>query len=526
VLRDARSVVPSFLAEVLEIADWNSYRIIGFSSTFQQHVASLALARLLRRTAPDAVIVFGGANCEGVMGSTLLRAFDFIDAVCSGEADLAFPQFAASIIKGAKAEEKIPGISLRTDCLIESEPPRRPLIRDLGSLPIPDFDDYFSRVEVECPGEQVEIPFETSRGCWWGEKSHCTFCGLNGMGMSFRQKSAARARDELYILYAKYSDKSKSFVAVDNILPAATIGDLFPELGKLGIEIFFEVKANLTEEQLRVMAAAGVKRIQPGIESLSSSALKKMRKGASAIINLRFLRLCAQHGITPYWNYLVGFPGESGDDYRGVADLIDAIPHLAPPENGVWTEVRVDRFSPYFMEPTRFGIERLYPYPSYGSVYWGLSEHEISNLAYFFIADVAEPEPRNADYREELGDALKDWDQRHKSSTLLELDLGESIWLFGYDSKFGTRLFSVPKRFMAAYRACRGISTITNAQHLTDAADELEQWLNEMVGRRFLWKEGNQYVSLAIPGRSGYAPPMEARSAFEKALRDCDVAPE
>ena len=39
--------------------------------------------------------------------------------------------------------------------------------------------------------------FETSRGCWWGAKSHCTFCGLNGETMAFRSKSPRRALDEL-----------------------------------------------------------------------------------------------------------------------------------------------------------------------------------------------------------------------------------------------------------------------------------------------------------------------------------------
>ncbi|HXP62247.1 hypothetical protein SBA6_970012 [Candidatus Sulfopaludibacter sp. SbA6] len=39
----------------------------------QQNVASLALARHLKRSRPDLFILLGGANCEGVMGPELVR---------------------------------------------------------------------------------------------------------------------------------------------------------------------------------------------------------------------------------------------------------------------------------------------------------------------------------------------------------------------------------------------------------------------------------------------------------------------
>src|SRR3954465_271775 len=38
---------------------------------------------------------------------------------------------------------------------------------------------------------------ETARGCWWGAKNHCTFCGLNGETMGFRAKSADRVMTEI-----------------------------------------------------------------------------------------------------------------------------------------------------------------------------------------------------------------------------------------------------------------------------------------------------------------------------------------
>src|SRR4029077_5489915 len=56
----------------------------------------------------------------------------------------------------------------------------------------PQFDEFFERLaKTGFTAEvmrEVRLPYETSRGCWWGAKSH-TFCGLNGSTMAFRSKS-------------------------------------------------------------------------------------------------------------------------------------------------------------------------------------------------------------------------------------------------------------------------------------------------------------------------------------------------
>ncbi|MEE9305797.1 MAG: RiPP maturation radical SAM protein 1, partial [bacterium] len=64
-------------------------RIIGFSSTFEQNVSSLALARTLKQREPDIVTLFGGANFDGPMGPAYMRAFPWIDIAVVGEADTA-----------------------------------------------------------------------------------------------------------------------------------------------------------------------------------------------------------------------------------------------------------------------------------------------------------------------------------------------------------------------------------------------------------------------------------------------------
>ena len=134
-----------------------------------------------------------------------------------------------------------------------------------------------------------------------------------------------------------------------------------------GYEIFYEVKANLRREQLKLMAQAGVTHIQPGIESLSSNVLRLMRKGIRAIQNVNLLRWAQYYDIHVDWNLLWGFPGETEQDYTEQATAIPHLLHLPPPSsaNRIWLE----RFSPLFTEHDTFRFRHRTPERSYRYIY-------------------------------------------------------------------------------------------------------------------------------------------------------------
>ena len=56
--------------------------------------------------------------------------------------------------------------------------------------------------------------------------------------------------------------------------------------GKYDLDIFWELKANMTQEQIQKLRHAGIRHIQPGIESLSTHMLTLMKKGVRAIQNV------------------------------------------------------------------------------------------------------------------------------------------------------------------------------------------------------------------------------------------------
>jgi radical SAM superfamily enzyme YgiQ (UPF0313 family) len=134
---------------------------------------------------PSVPIIFGGANCEGEMGITLLKSVPSIDYVCSGEGDTAFVSFVKSFLEG-KAN-RINGIITRESSAFEAA--LTSPVMNMDDLPYPDFDDYFSALGASPMRKHVSpgLVIETSRGCWWGEKFQCTFCGLNRSTMKYRK---------------------------------------------------------------------------------------------------------------------------------------------------------------------------------------------------------------------------------------------------------------------------------------------------------------------------------------------------
>jgi ribosomal peptide maturation radical SAM protein 1 len=384
-LRAARRHRAAFLEEAAARLLAGQPRLVGLTTTFHQTCACLALARRLKSAPAPPLVALGGANCEGEMGLQMIRSFPWVDFVCNGEGDEAVPALVERELRGVGGGGPVPGILERGATAISS--PHS--VRDLDRLPFPDFVDFFETLADSALAAAVkpELVIETGRGCWWGAKQHCTFCGLNGESMAFRSKSPDRAYEELAYLAETYG--VRKIEAVDNILDLRYLQTLFPRLAAsgLGLDLFYEVKANLRFEQLEVLRAGGMSALQPGIESFSNEVLRLMRKGCTKLQNIQLLRWCAELDMRVFWNLLAGFPGESPAEYQSTARLLPLLVHLDPPAS--CTPVRLDRFSPFFTQSERLGMTRIRPAPAYYYAF-PLGRRELARLAYYFDFDYAD----------------------------------------------------------------------------------------------------------------------------------------
>jgi ribosomal peptide maturation radical SAM protein 1 len=367
--------------------------LVGLTTMFGQNVASFALARRLKERHPHVITALGGANCESPMGEEIARNVETIDYVFSGPALLSFTALVEGLLDGdAERAERIDGVFTRRN-LAPGAPPMAPIGAELDideEVPL-DYVPFLRTFETAFAGEEGVEPtlmFETSRGCWWGERAHCTFCGLNGSTMSFRWMKPEKAVALIRSLFVHFP-RVKRFNCVDNIMPKEYPREVFARLDTPpGASLFYEVKADLSEEDIALLSAAGVDGVQPGIEALATSTLKLMRKGMTSVRNIAFLQHCLLHDVHPAWNLLVGFPGEGEEVFKRYVEIFPRLVHLPPPA-GVFP-IRFDRFSPYFTQAAQYGLD-LVPLDFYPQVYPFAAETLVRFAYYFTDRNVKAP---------------------------------------------------------------------------------------------------------------------------------------
>lgn len=401
-LRRIRPVATEFVDAAARRILATGARIVGCTSTFEQHVASLALLRRIRELDPDVVTMMGGANCETVMGEATHRCFPWVDFVVSGEADGVIAGLCRlALDKGRDVEigdlaPNILGPRHRPNADGAHGPggPAAPLVprtlprgvfSELDDLPTPDFTDFFAALGASPLRRHIHpgVPLESSRGCWWGAVHQCTFCGLNGTGMGFRSKSPNKVLAEMRVLEDRHG--IYDYEMVDNILDSRFFTTLLPELAADDPRrnLFYEIKANISRQHVKSLVEAGVRWVQPGIESLHTDVLALMDKGLKGWQNVQLLKWSRELGLRLSWAILWGFPGEKEDWYAEMAEWIPDLEHLQPPSGA--HRIRFDRYSVYH-EQARERNLLLFPMGAMASVYptWPA---DLERLSYFFASE-------------------------------------------------------------------------------------------------------------------------------------------
>jgi ribosomal peptide maturation radical SAM protein 1 len=451
---------------------------------------------------------------EGEMGLEYARAFPFIDHVVSGEGDLVFP----SLLRALSSNRLIPeleGVTYRTSGgPVRSDGQQVMHVTDMDGLPVPNYSAFFDRAIdlglLPHYKNDWALPVESSRGCWWGKKQHCTFCGLNGLAMSFRAKTPDRFLKELAELARRH--RISSFEAVDNILDLKYLPSVFAnvEQTKVDYRFFYEVKSNLTRAQIQTLFRGGVRSVQPGIESLSSHILQLMRKGCTMLQNVRCLKWCFYYNIRVGWNLISGFPGETEKDYEDQLEVLRRISHLEPPKSlgRIWLE----RFSPYYFDREQFPVTNVRPQASYRCVY---PQHvDLEKIAYFFEYEMAEtvPDSFHEPARAFVSQWQADWNSERRHS-LFYRRTADGV-LIDYDwgpEKNGT--YSLIGPLASIYEFC--VETMHTPKQVVEhirqlperydfSEEDVRETLDEFCRGRLMVSEDNKYFSLAVPSNPNW----------------------
>lgn len=403
-------------------------------------------------------------------------------------------------------------------------------VQDLDAVPTPDFSAFFTQFRASQAGGAItpSLLIETSRGCWWGEREHCTFCGLNGATMAFRSKSPARVIEEISGLRKEHG--VRTFNVVDDILDMTYFRSVLPKLAdaRLDIDFFWEIKSNLTYEQVRLLRDAGVTSVQPGIESLSDHVLKLMRKGVTGFRNIELLKWCKEYGVKPYWNMLYGFPEETAEDYETTAALIPALWHLDPPTG--YGPIRIDRFSPYHDRPADYGMINLRPMAPFTFLY-PFDAKSLSKIAYYFDFDYGDGREAETYVRPVIG-LIRRWMTEGARGMLSLRSEGPGSYelMDTRAERAGKPLRAVLSGWKAAvYLACdrtrpfSSLATLPEVEADRIETGELRAFLDRCVERRLMVTSGQAWLNVAVhtPAREAIDEPVAtARATAELAPAD------
>jgi len=498
----ARTMIDDCLAAI----PTGTYDVIGISVIFDaQKLPSIALAKHLKEREPHLKILFGGTGCDGDMAAALVECFLEIDAAVHDDAEQTFLD-AVAALRGEIPFAKAANCAYRTrDGKVSVSPPQLCQTR-LDALPTPDYTAYMKAREdsVHKDRSRLILPFETSRGCWWGQKQHCKFCGILAVERGFRTRSTPNAIAQIDAYRERY--QPDTLYATDAILGMEHLETLMPALayarrsatGKKP-DLFYETKSNLKRREVALLAASGVCEIQPGIESFSTATLKRVNKGTTALQQVQLLKWATLYGVNIVYGLMYGTPGETVEEVDAACALMARLHHLCPPAQG--NLLALHKFSPYHRDPARYGFSDIRPSLAQRVIY-RTDDETLLRLCYehdYTLAGQDDPALRQAHQR--LKTAIAQWREAYYSGTR---------WVMGGSNDNPVMIHKVDGGVTGIHRLSPlAVSVLAHgeqvttarklAQQMSVALGEVEDTICELVDEGIVVSADGQVLNVTFP---------------------------
>ena len=482
------------LEQWIDSVNLAKYSLFGFSICFNQLLATLTAAKLVKKVCPELPIVVGGSGCVGEIGASLLQNFPQIDYVVNGEGEEALLQLAKC--RATKDDEStLPATILKKGTTHNSTCAKG--IGDLNSLPIPDYSSYFSEMQHHFPGNNFipVLPLEFSRGCWWNK---CKFCNLNLQWRGYRKKSAATVLQEVNEQARRH--QCLDFCFTDNALPPKETDSFFASLALLDADydFFAEVRVITKPDVLKQYRRGGLTSIQVGIESLSSSLLKKMDKGTRCIENIAAMRQSAEAGITLDGNLICEFPGSSEKEVLETLANLDFVLPFTPLSSATFF---LGHGSPVANDPKSYGITAIVHHKKNQKLFPAALLNNLTMLIKGYRGDKTVQQKLWKPVHEKIHQWQDFHENREGNQAPLSYRDGGDFLVIRQERRDGAplrhRLRGTSRKI---YLFCRSIRSIDAIQvefpHIKKAT--LLSFLNDLTTKEILFMEDDLFLALAI----------------------------
>ncbi|MBI4595314.1 MAG: radical SAM protein [Candidatus Tectomicrobia bacterium] len=306
-----------------------SPKIVGISNTFTSFSSDAVwLARTIRESLPEALVVMGGAHAS--MEPRAILAGGAVDVVVIGEGEFIFLELVEAVFGGhLEKARRIGGTIWAVEGEIIDNGWQEP-IADLDSIPFPAYqllpmEHYiwqkkanFATVMRRPVGHII-----TSRGC----RYNCIFCSTTKYFKSFRPRSPENVVREIKLLIHDYGIREMHFHDDSIMSDPKYVRDLCQAILKEGLDICWQVSqginsALLDDDLLELMHRSGMYRVGFPIESGSPEILRFVRKKIQLDKVKNLIRKCNSLGIYCFGCFMIGFPEETKDQIEQTRDFI------------------------------------------------------------------------------------------------------------------------------------------------------------------------------------------------------------
>jgi radical SAM superfamily enzyme YgiQ (UPF0313 family) len=290
--------------------------LIGFSVNITSIGLAGKITTLIKKRDKNKKVILGGTGCFWEQDRSLISPEDmrFIDAFIIGEGEETLEKMLDNY-KNFKRFEGVKGVICQKEDFLK--PAVSTYIPDIDALPFPRFSDFNLNLYTE-----KQIPMLTSRGCI----GRCAYCIDYLMCGTYRYRSPEKILEEIkyHIDTYKISDFAfNDLICNGNLRQLEKLCDLIIQSDfNITWGSYAMLRKDMNLELLKKMKKAGCVLLCYGMESASNRTLKRMNKFYTAEDAERVIRDTYKAGIQTAINIIVGFPGETEDDFKHTLSFI------------------------------------------------------------------------------------------------------------------------------------------------------------------------------------------------------------
>lgn len=312
-----------FEEKINEILQTES-EVICFTTHTPNALISMEMAKKIKERDNKKIIVFMGHKCARTQMAFDFAQKDYIDYVCTGEADIALCDLLDKL-SGRGNSSSLPecrGFLMKRDKkIIDCGNPE--IVEDLDELPFPDYDDFIDDINESRYSQPQRLDILDSRGCI----NSCHFCYEKIYWQKYRSMSGKKIFEQISFYKKKFPNIN--YFYFNGLL---LNGDLkaLEEFCDLVIESDLKIRwagqamirGDMSRELLEKMTSAGCEWLYYGIESGSVRVLEQMNKKHKPEEAIKVLKDTREAGIDAQINIMFGFPTETEDDFKETMDFL------------------------------------------------------------------------------------------------------------------------------------------------------------------------------------------------------------